>query len=244
MKRITTWGAAALAAAVLLTGCAGNAEAPAASGVVPSDSLASAAPVIDDRPLEDQLRTAINAHDAALVEALIAAGADLAHDYGRRMNPLHLAVNAQDAAVVEALVRGGADVNAPMAGGDTPLLQAANFNGGAVARVLVRAGADPTVMSAMPFPASPLHRAAGLDNVDVVAALLDEGVAVDLDPEGNGATPLVFAVFWGSAQSAEVLILAGADVTWTDDEGYTLRAMARANGFPEVAAMLESVGAP
>lgn len=241
--------AAAVAATLLLAGCAGDPDATPASADASGDP-AIAAPVIDDSPLEDQMRLAINANDAALVEALVAAGADLTHDYGRGMSPLHLAVNAQDADVVEALVAGGADLEAPMAGGatftggDTPLLQAANFNNGAVVRVLVQGGADPTAVVPESIFGTAMHRAAQQDNYEVVATLLEEGVDVDLNPEGVGISPLVVAVFWGSTQSAEMLILAGADVTWTDEDGTTLLAMARANGFPEVAALLEAVGAP
>jgi ankyrin repeat protein len=236
--------AAALAIAALLGGCASGPKAPTASAEATADVSATAVPVIDDRPLEDQMRSAINAGDVALVEALVAAGADLDHDYGNEMRALHLAVNAQSAEVVEALVLGGADVDATIANGDTPLLQSANFNSGAVTRVLIRNGADATLLSREGFRQTPLHRAARLDNVEVLTALIEEGVDVDLAPEGTTVTALVVAAFWGSPQSAEVLILAGADLTWADDEEGTMLAMARRNGNLEVAALLEAAGAP
>lgn len=233
--------AAALAATLFLAGCAGTADSP---GVSASPTHATAAPVINDTPLEDQMRAAINSHDAALVEALVEAGADLGHDYGRGMNPLHLAVNAQDAAVIEALVAGGADLEAPMAGGDTPLIQAANFDNGEVVRVLLEGGADPATVEPGVFFGTAIHRAARNDNANVVQALLEGGVDPDFNPDDIGESPLVVAVFWGSLDSAELLILAGADVTWVSEDGDTLLTMARANGFPEVAALLEAVGAP
>jgi ankyrin repeat protein len=244
MTRFTRLGTVALVFTVLLSGCATDGTEATTSATPAGAPSATPASVVDDSPLEDQLLAAITSYDARLVEALAEAGADLEHDYGNRLRPLHLAVNAGDADVVSALLAHGVDVEAPLIGGETPLLLASRFNNPDVARVLVEAGADLTVFTSDPFNESPLLRATRLDNVDVVTALLEAGADVEIKGETYGATPLASAAYWGSVRSAEALILFGADVTFVDENGITLIGIARDNGHVELAALLEAVGAP
>jgi hypothetical protein len=93
----------------------------------------------------------------AVVEAMVAAGADVnkADKYG--VTPLYFAALEGHVAVVEALVAARADVNKADVKGETPLYIAARNGHEAVVEALVDAGAD--VNKAMNDGATPLYAA-------------------------------------------------------------------------------------
>jgi len=82
---------------------------------------------------------------AAIVEALLDAGADIAaHNENGHWGTtaLHAAAHGNQRAAAEVLVRRGADVNAAKAGGPgTPLAETRIHNAAAVARLLRESGA-------------------------------------------------------------------------------------------------------
>ena len=122
--------------------------------------------------------------DPAAIEALLAAGADVA------------ATVNEDPAVVQVLLAAGADVAAVAAwydGGITPLhLVARNNADPAVLEVLLAAGADPNARASVGF--TPLHGAAQFnENPAVVEALLAAGANVREDDDFGDNTPLHYA---------------------------------------------------
>lgn len=91
------------------------------------------------------LFVAVSFGDPAVIQALLAAGADVHERDGDRMTALHWAVLADHADVVKVLLAAGADVNAVDRFGYTPLLYAAtvDFGDAETATMLLKAGADP-----------------------------------------------------------------------------------------------------
>ena len=82
--------------------------------------------------------------DPAVVEALIAGGADLKARDEVGLTPLHhAAVHNTNPEVVEALIAGGADPNAKAVDDTSPLHLAAFENNPAVVEALIAGGADP-----------------------------------------------------------------------------------------------------
>ena len=146
----------------------------------------------------------------AVVQALLAAGADIEAKADDGWTPLHMAARYnKNPEVIQALLAAGADPNA-RAGRRTPLHWAADWNGNPeVIQALLDAGADPNATSAFGF--TPLHEAARvIKNPKAVQALLDGGA----DPNArtdDGLTPLDFAMYFNSQEVVQALLDAGAD---------------------------------
>ncbi|XP_027457043.1 ankyrin repeat domain-containing protein 6 isoform X11 [Callorhinus ursinus] len=82
-----------------------------------------------------------------------------------------------------------------------------------------------------------LHRATVVGNTDVIAALIQEGCALDRqDKDGN--TALHEASWHGFSQSAKLLVKAGANVLAKNKAGQTPLETARYHNNPEVALLL------
>ena len=73
--------------------------------------------------------------------------------------------------------------------------------------VLLERGADVTRGNAHGW--TPLHQAAYSDLPLLARLLLDAGAPVDVSARGDGGTPLVVALFWGNATTAELLASRG-----------------------------------
>ena len=70
-------------------------------------------------------------------------------------------------------------------------------------RLLLDRGADPARANAHGW--TPLHQAAYVGLPKLAAILLDAGAPAHAEARGTGGTPLVVALFWGHAQTAELL---------------------------------------
>lgn len=119
-------------------------------------------------------------------------------------------VEADNIETVRVLVEHGADIDTVGGDGYCLLKTAAESGDDEFARQLLLEGASPHVSSTGD---TPLHAAAGHDNLDIVAMLLQHGAdpnAVDVD----GWTPLMFA---GSLECVDLLLAAGADIHASDD---------------------------
>ena len=81
--------------------------------------------------------------DPAVVNALVAAGADPNAGAGFSETPLHTASIAGNPVMINALVAAGADPNARNRIGETPLHMASILNKAAAIKALLAAGADP-----------------------------------------------------------------------------------------------------
>ncbi len=119
--------------------------------------------------------------DAAMVEVLVYAGAELqsATRIGE-YTPLHLAARNGRLEATRALLDAGADVHAVTdPSGSTPLHLAAVSGNGALVTVLVEAGADPNAREAQ-WQQTPLIFAAAWNRVEAIEALIDGGADPNL----------------------------------------------------------------
>ena len=156
--------------------------------------------------------------DAAMVAALLAAGADpnLARRGGE--TPLMTAARTGRVEVVQALLARGAEVNAKLPGGQTPLMWAAAEGHTAVVEALIAAKAD--MAATVPTGLNALLFAVRAGHVDTVRTLLKTGLDINavtaptrtgnkLPKRGNSA--LTLAVENGHFEVASVLLELGAD---------------------------------
>ena len=187
----------------------------------------------------------------AVVEALLAAGADLEGrsesqeiHYSYRpsdQTPLHWAARAGAPAVVETLLAAGADVNARDREGSTPLHVAAAWAPTPqMIGTLLAAGAE--INARNHYDVAPLHLAARADSVSVAAIelLLAAGAEVDasykiLSTSGDGEerTPVLIATeYQENPELLALLLAAGADVNVRIKAGRTLLHAAATDGHP------------
>jgi len=121
------------------------------------------------------------------------------------------ALQSGDGAGFEALLRG----NPRLAGergtnGNTLLNLAVSFAGrpgwkGGLSTIeaLLAAGGD--VNEGNDRGSTPLHQAAYANQPEMAAMLIDRGAALDAEAHGAGGTPLIFALFWGHRETADLL---------------------------------------
>ena len=188
---------------------------------------------------------ATDAEDPAVIEALIAAGADLMA--GTNIDghtPLHEAASNENPAVLAALVAAGGDLTTRAENGATLLYFAARNNPNlAVIETLLEAGAD--VAARTENGATPLHHAAWRNPNPAVAEAL---IAAGADPNvqrNDGQTPLYYAASDNENPAViEALIAAGADPNVQGNDGFTpLYYAARNNPNPAVFEALLAAGA-
>lgn len=198
--------------------------------------------------------------DAGLIEALIAAGADLAActadgrsalahaieaghpDIACRLldagvggdlsGPLVDAAFRGQADVVERLLAAGAPVNAVNSGGNTALIGAAWGGRDAVLATLIDRGAD----LAASGPKA-LEFAANAGHASIVQLLAQSGVPVD-GRNDFGWTPLMMAAWQGHHGVVASLLALGANKGLKDDTGKTAIDWARDGGRQRIVALL------
>ena len=179
----------------------------------------------DERGLTPLHWAAARNQDPAVVEALLAAGADpeaRASDEVISVTPLHVAAESnENPAVLTVLLAAGADPMARADDGRTPLHLAAQSNQNpAVVEMLVAAGAEPVAQDER--GGTPLHHAArGSQNPAVIEALLATGVDVEAR-DGRGDTPLQIAASENANVGVvEALLTGGADPMVENQHGHT-----------------------
>jgi len=75
--------------------------------------------------------------------------------------------------------------------------------GMSLVRTLLAAGAN--VNEANDRGSTPLHQAAYSNQCAIAAALIESGAELDAEAHGSGGTPLIFALFWGHREVADLL---------------------------------------
>lgn len=153
---------------------------------------------------------------------------------------------AGNVAEAQRLIEAGADVNerAPILSdfndGQIPLHIAARDGHTGIVRLLLDAGSDVNAVDPV-FVSVPLHKATYNGHAEI-ARMLAHHPGVDLDFQGgtNGYTPLLDALWHGSADCAQVLIQAGARLDLRGHDGKTALDLALEALGPEspVAALL------
>jgi hemoglobin len=144
---------------------------------------------------------------------------------------LHDASAQANLTMVELLLRLGADLDAE--GGHGPLYCLANecrvSGGGSVVRALVRAGANVNAPDGVKR-CTALHMAARRGNVEIAAALLDQGAAIEAR-DSLGDSPLRRSVNCNQIEVAALLLARGADRHSRGSKGLTPVTAARTSAM-------------
>ena len=219
------------------------------------------------------LHRAVEAGDAAAIDRLIRAGANVNVMNRYHVAPLSIAAGHGDASAVQRLLKAGADPNVVMGEGEPVLMTAARAGNVDAVKALLGAGADVTARE--PLYGQTAVMWAAIDNhPDVIKALAEKGA--DLDTGANllpgtptwregvdnrtgihgetlqnlntnfskgGLTPLAYAARQGATEAARTLVDLGAKMNYRDGEGYTPLLLAIMNAHYDTAAALIEKGA-
>jgi ankyrin repeat protein len=209
------------------------------------------------------LHWAAHQDDLATADLLIRAGArvNAANELG--VTPLYLACTNRNAAMVKKLLAAGASPNATLLRGESVLMECVRTGDVAAVTALLGAGANVNAKESM-YGQTPLMWAVAQQHPRVVEVLLELGADVKARSrtyaqnvetgerggggevstvQRGGSTPLLFAARVGDAESAKLLLAAGADVNDTLSDGASALVVAAHSGHGAVAAVLLDKGA-
>jgi ankyrin repeat protein len=184
--------------------------------------------------------------DTATIAKLAARGADVNARDARGRTPLHVAAFMKQRDAMRALAAAGADCNAlendrydmvtiAAVADDVPTLEAALALGNRATNVTSR------------YDGTALIAAAHLGHVEVVQVLIKAGAPLD-HVNNLGWTALIESIVLGDGgrrhtATLAALVDAGANVNIPDRQGMTPLHLAQANGYREMADLLEQAGA-
>jgi uncharacterized protein len=212
------------------------------------------------------LHWAVHRDDFSMVDLLIRSGAraNVANDLG--VTPLHLACTNRSAPMVERLLTAGANANAMLLNGETVLMTCARAGDARAVKALLLRGADVNAKEHEHHQTA-LMWAAAQRHPDVVQLLIDARADIRVRsltyPQTvvgeqtqragreelnytvlrGGATPLLFTARAGDAESARLLLKAGADPNDAQPDGVSALVLAAHSGNGNVAALLLEHGA-
>ena len=195
----------------------------AATVIVFMLALISGAALSSDTALVEAARRG----QAAVVESLLANGADVNAAQGDGITALHAAAENGHADVTSLLISAAAELEAATRIGQYTALHLASRRGhGRVVELLADAGADVDVATSN-SGVTPLHlAAAAVGGEAAVVTLLDHGAAVDALEASAGQTPLMFAAAYDRAAAVGELLKRGADPAITTRVIDVLRSLA------------------
>jgi len=252
-------GAGALALAV-----PGAAQSADASAFVADGATAPATKPGDVNAREPDgstaLQWAVYRRDAAEVQRLLKAGADvsLANNYGA--TPMSLAAATGDSEIIRLLLKAGADPDSANAEGQTALMAVARTGNVEAAKLLVRAGAKVNAREQWGNQTA-LMWAAAQRQPEMVKFLVHSRAEVDArgivrdwarkvtseprekDMDRGGFTPLLYSAREGCIECAKALLAGGADIDLQDPHGTTPLVLAILNSRFDMAKFLIEAGA-
>jgi uncharacterized protein len=199
----------------------------------------------EETEMPTELHEAAASNDAARIRDLLAGGAKIdARDKARR-TPLLAATRANAIEAARALIKAGADVNAKDNIRDTPFLYAGAEGRLEILRLCLKAGAN--LEDTNRYGGTALIPAAHHGHPETVAELLKTGIEID-HVNNLGWTALLETIILSDGGPThrnilKQLIDAGADVNIADADGVSPLAHAKARGYVEMIATLESAGA-
>ena len=196
--------------------------------------------------MNEQLTSAAERGDTAIVLAMISDGADINTQDARGRTPVMAATHGNHADTVQALIQAGADINLRDSRKDNVLLYAGAEGLLDILRLAIAAGADTRITNR--FGGTALIPAAERGHVEVVRELLTHS-DVDVNHVNNlGWTALLEAIVLSDGgprhqQIVQLLIAHGANVNLPDKDGVTPLQHARQRGFAAIERMLVQAGA-
>lgn len=185
---------------------------------------------------------AVSPAQGAIIEALVAAGADVDAPDRQGRTALQYAAERDYATLVRQLASAGARPDTPFPSGLPAACLVASRGFANTLAALRDAGADVTAASPKTGK-RPVHYAAEGDHVAAVAYLLAAGADVE-STTSRGWTPLLIAAAGGQLALTQLLLEHGADRNAVTGRGLSPLDVARARGHAAVVALLESPGAP
>lgn len=189
----------------------------------------------------DGLHRAAHEGNAAEINALAAAGADVnARDAAGR-TPAHVAAFASNDGALRALAVAGADMNALESGVYDVVTIAAVANDPDMVSLALQLGNRADLITSI-YDGTALIAAAHLGHQEVVRRLIEGGAPLD-HVNNLGWTALIEAVVLGDGgpdhiATVRALVGAGADATIADRDGVTPLQHAEARGYGEIAALI------
>jgi ankyrin len=206
------------------------------------------------------LHWAVRNNDAALVDRLIRAGADVKATNRYGISAIALACESGSAAIVERLIASGISANATGPYGETALHTCAHAGKVEAAKVRIAHGASLDAGDSWRGQ-TPLMWAAAQGHPDMMRALIEAGADVNArstiiawerqrtsEPRDKwlppgGLTPMQFAAREGCVDCVKVLAASGADLNIVDPDQYSPLVLALINGHFDVAGALIDAGA-
>ena len=210
-----------------------------------ADAAAQAAPSAREAAGYDGLHRAAHEGDAARLDALLAAGADVEARDAAGRTPAHVAAFASEEGILRRLAAAGADLDALEGRAYDVVTIAAVANDVEFVDAALDLGASAANVTS-PYDGTALIAAAHLGHADVVRRLVEGGAPLD-HVNNLGWTALIEAVVLGDggadhAATVAALIEAGADRDIGDRQGVAPLEHARDRGFDELARLLEGEG--
>ncbi|MEO0423264.1 MAG: ankyrin repeat domain-containing protein [Pseudomonadota bacterium] len=185
---------------------------------------------------------AVTSEQSAMIEMLVAAGADVDAPDREGRTALQYAAERDYAALVRQLANAGARADTPFPSGLPAACLVASRGFAQTLAALRQAGADLTATSPKTGK-RPVHYAAEGDHVAAVAYLLEAGADVE-STTSRGWTPLLIAAAGGQLALTQLLLDHGADRNAVTGRGLSPLDVARARGHTAVVALLESSVSP
>jgi ankyrin repeat protein len=212
------------------------------------------------------LHWAADLDNLSIADVLIRAGAPVnaANDLGA--TPLYLACRNRSASMVDRLLAAGANANAKLLGGETVLMTCARTGESKAVKALLVHGADAKAKEPE-HDQTALMWATAESHPEAVGMLIEFGADVrarsriysqtvvgeqtqragreelNYNVERGGMTPLLFAARNGDAESAKLLLAAGADANDSLPDGTSALVLAAHSGQGNVAIALLEKGA-
>ena len=200
----------------------------------------------DTLKVNEQLISAAEQGDTAMVLKQLSNGADINERDSRGRTPVMAATHGNHVATVKALIQAGADINLRDNMMDNPFLYAGAEGLLDILKLTIAAGADPKLTNR--FGGTALIPAAQRGHVEVVREILMH-TKVDINHINKvGWTALLEAIVRTDGglkhqQIVQLLVDYGADVTIPDKEGVTPLQHAQKKNFTAIADILSKAGA-
>lgn len=189
----------------------------------------------------DGLFRAAHEGDVAMIERLVAEGADVNARDARGRTPAHVAAFASEDDALRALAEAGADMNALEHRAYDVVTIAAVADDPELMSLAIELGNDPGLTTS-PYDGTALIAAAHLGHAEVVRRLIDAGAPLDHINNLHWTAVMEAVVLGDGGQDhqavLDALLTAGADRSLADRDGVTPLEHAEARGFAEMAERL------